>query len=161
MTAGEGAPNVPQRRTLRFLLAGLLAAAMGPAAMAAEPSADGKLTVVVENLRSDRGLVWVALWKDAKGFTKSKAALARLQAPAGNGAVSFTFAELAAGRYALATYHDENANGEMDLTWIGWPKEGLGFSNGAWIGLLGAPSFKAAAVEVEAGAKSIVIPLRY
>jgi uncharacterized protein (DUF2141 family) len=152
---------VPQRLAVRLLLAGLLAAAGAPAALAADPAPSGKLTVVVGNLRNDRGLVWVALWKDAKGFTNSKAALAKLRAPAENGAVSFTFAELAAGRYALATYHDENANGEMDRTWIGWPKEGLGFSNGAWIGLLGAPSFKAAAVEVEAGAKSIVIPLRY
>ena len=152
---------MPQRPIVRLLLAGVLAAAGAPVALAADSPPNGELTVVVENLRNDRGLVWVALWKDAKGFTKSKAALTKLRAPAENCAVSFTFAALAPGRYALATYHDENANGRLDQTWSGWPKEGLGFSNNTWISILGAPSFKAAAVEIEAGAKSIVIPLRY
>ena len=73
----------------------------------------------------------------------------------------FSFPDLPPGRYALAGYHDENDNDRFDQTWIGWPDEGLGFSNGAWIGLLGAPSFQAAAVDVTAGAQTIIIALRY
>ena len=152
---------MPLRRLGRLLFAGLLAAAGGSSALATDHAPAGELTVIVENLRSDKGLVRVALWKDEKSFTKPEAAIAKLKAVPKGGAVSFTFAGLASGRYALATFHDENANGKLDKTWIGWPKEGLGFSNGAWISLAGAPPFKAAAVTVEAGATSIVIPLKY
>jgi uncharacterized protein (DUF2141 family) len=153
--------RVPWVVSIAVLAAGLLACAGAPVVLAAEHAESGKLTVLIENLRSDKGIVRVALWKGKKGFTKAEVAIAKLKARPENGAVSFTFGDLAPGRYALATFHDENANGKLDKTWIGWPKEGLGFSNGAWINVLGAPPFKKAAVEVAPGAKSIVIPLRY
>ena len=70
------------------------------------------------------------------------------------------FKDLKPGRYALAVYHDENGNGEFDRTWIGLPAEGLGFSNGAWIGL-GPPSFEEAAVTLKGQEQTIVIALRY
>ena len=148
-------------RSLRILLAGLLAAAFAPAAVATTPGPSGELAVVVENLRSDRGIVQLALWNGPEGFTVREAALTILRRPAANGSVRFAFPDLPPGRYALAGFHDENGNDRLDQTWIGWPDEGLGFSNGAWIGLLGAPSFQAAAVEVAAGTQTIVIALRY
>ena len=152
---------MPFARSLRVLLASLLAAAGAPAAVATTGGPSGALDVVVENLRSDRGVVQLALWKGPEGFTEREAALMIVRRPASNGRVSFSFPDLPPGRYALAGYHDENDNDRFDQTWIGWPDEGLGFSNGAWIGLLGAPSFDAAAVEVDAGAQTIVITLRY
>ncbi len=63
------------------------------------------------------------------------------------GEARFTFRGLPPGRYAVVGYHDENGNGAFDQTWIGLPEEGLGFSNGAWIGF-SAPSFAEAAVEI-------------
>jgi uncharacterized protein (DUF2141 family) len=152
---------MPLGRTFRVLLASLFAAAGAPAAGATTPGPSGALTVVVENLRSERGVVQLALWNGAEGFTKREAALAILRKPAENGKVRFVFLGLPPGRYAFASFHDENANDTLDQTWIGWPKEGLGFSNAAWISVLGAPSFKAAAIEVAAGAQTIVIALRY
>lgn len=148
-------------RSLRIILAGVLAAVGPPAALATTHGPAGALTVVVENLRSDRGDVQLALWNAAKGFTQREAALAILRRPAVGGKVRFVFSGLRPGRYALAGFHDENANDRLDQSWIGWPEEGLGFSNGAWISVLGAPSFKAAAIEVAAGAQTIVIALRY
>ena len=69
--------------------------------------------------------------------------------------------DLAPGRYALIAFHDENNNGEFDRTVVGLPAEGLGFSNGAWISVLGAPSFEEAAFEITEQPDPIVIPLRY
>lgn len=152
---------MPMGRSLRILLAGLLAAAGAPAAVATTQGPSGALSVLVENLRNDHGVVRLALWNGPDGFTEREAALMILRRPAENGRVRFSFPDLPPGRYALAGYHDENDNDRFDQTWIGWPDEGLGFSNGAWIGLLGAPSFQAAAVEVAAGAQTIVIALRY
>ena len=119
-----------------------------------------EVTIVVDNLRSARGWVKIALWAGPEGFTDADAAIVEAGQPARPGAVRFTIPGLAPGRYAVASYHDENGNGEFDQTWIGLPDEGLGFSNGAWIGL-GAPSFEEAEVEIN-GTKSIIaVSLRY
>lgn len=152
---------MPFARSLRVLLASLLAAASAPAAVATTAGPSGALDVVVDNLRNDRGVVRLALWNGPEGFTERDAALMILRSPAANGRATFSFPDLPPGRYALAGYHDENDNDRFDQTWIGWPDEGLGFSNGAWIGLLGAPTFQAAAIDVAAGTQTIVIALRY
>ncbi|MEI6089922.1 MAG: DUF2141 domain-containing protein [bacterium] len=44
------------------------------------------------------------------------------------------------GKYAFKYFHDENKNDNLDLNWMGIPKEGYGFSNNAK-GLFGPPSF--------------------
>lgn len=113
------------------------------------PAGAAELSVVIDNLRSAKGVVFLALWNDAAGFTDSKAALIHTNLPARMGQVRFELGDLPAGAYAIATYHDENDNGEFDTTWLGFPDEGLGFSNGAWIGF-GPPSFKEAAFDLTA-----------
>ena len=142
------------------IFAGFLAANAGQPVVAVNQPKLGDLTVVVKNLRSDQGRVRLALWHDAKGFTDPGAAISMLKTAPKDRVARVTFPDLEPGHYALATFHDENDNGELDRTWIGWPSEGLGFSNGAWIGL-GPPSFEAAAVKVAPGRQAIVIPLRY
>jgi uncharacterized protein (DUF2141 family) len=143
----------------------VLGAALALGAAACAPAAAAELTVVVADLRSARGSVHLAVWDRAEGFTEQDAALIQTERPAADGQVRFELGKLAPGFYALAAFHDENGNGRFDRTWIGWPDEGLAFSNGAWIGL-GAPSFKEAAFEVQADAGAtepqvVVVPLRY
>ncbi len=62
--------------------------------------------------------------------------------------------------FSVARDHDENGTGEFDQTWISRPDEGLGFSNGAWIGL-GPPAFGEAALEVSEKDRVIAVTLRY
>lgn len=126
----------------------------------AQPVTSVGITVVVENLRSAEGDVRVALWSDADGFTEPDSAIAEIGKRAQIGQVTFTFTGLPPGRYAIASFHDENGNGDLDRTFLGWPDEGLGFSNGAWI-KLGPPAFDEAAVEVKVPNKLIFIKLRY
>ena len=122
--------------------------------------AGANVTVVVENLRSDRGEVKIALWSRAEGFTEPEDAVVETGQAAEAGQVAFTFSGLPPGRYAIASFHDENGNGSFDRTFLGLPKEGLGFSNDAWIGL-GPPSFDEAAVDVVEPDQVIVVKLRY
>jgi uncharacterized protein (DUF2141 family) len=124
------------------------------------PSETIDITVVVENLRSGDGDVRVALWSRPDGFTDPKAAVAEAGQKAHSGQVAFTFKGLTPGRYAVASFHDENGNGSFDRTFIGLPKEGLGFSNGARVNL-GPPTFDAAAVEVARATQVLVVRLRY
>ena len=145
---------------LASLLAATAALAVVPVFAAPDPAQTIDLTVVVTDLRSDNGRIKVALWHDPEGFTDPDAAIADVTVvPAGKRAKA-VFPDLPPGEYAIASYHDENGNGEFDTTFIGWPDEGLGFSNGAWI-KLGPPSFEEAAIRHRPNAKVTVISLRY
>ena len=119
-----------------------------------------ELSVVAEKLRSLEGWVHLALWDRADGFTEAESALIRTELPVTAGRVRFDLGDLEPGRYAVVIFHDENGNGAFDRTWIGLPAEGLGFSNGAWIGL-GPPSFKEAAFELSQDPQEVVVSLRY
>ena len=75
---------------------------------AAPPAAMESLevTIVVDNLRSARGRVQIALWSGPDGFADGDAAILKAGLPARPGAVRFTIPGLAPGRYAVASYHD-------------------------------------------------------
>lgn len=146
---------------IRLRSAAPLALALAVVAISpATPMTPTDVTVVVENLRSAEGQVRVALWSDPDGFTKPEAAVAETGQKAQVGRVTFRFAGLAPGRYAIASFHDENGNGNFDRTALGLPKEGLGFSNDARISL-GPPAFEEAAVDIEAPDQVIVVKLHY
>jgi uncharacterized protein (DUF2141 family) len=50
------------------------------------------------------------------------------------------FNDLKPGKYALRYFHDENLSGKLEISLIGIPKEGFGYSNNA-APKLGPPSF--------------------
>ena len=96
--------------TLRVALT-LVTMVIGQAAFA-----DGQpLTVKLNNLEHDRGTVRVALFSDPKTFRKADQAFASSESPAKAGTVTVLFEDVPAGDYAVMAYHDENANGELDL----------------------------------------------
>jgi len=142
------------------LIAALALVFVVAAGSPAKPMSSADVTVVVENLRNANGDVRVALWSTADGFTEADSVVAETKEKAQFGSVILRLAGLPTGRYAVVSYHDENGNGDFDRTFLGLPKEGLGFSNGAWISL-GPPAFDEAAVDVEAPNEVIVVKLRY
>ena len=119
---------------------------MGPSARA------GDLEVTVTSIRSDAGKVMAVLHPEdaAETFPGEGGAIAAQWARAGTGERRFVFADLPAGRFAVAIIHDENDNGELDRNFVGIPTEGYGFSQDAAANF-GPPSFDKAAVEVPAG----------
>ena len=70
------------------------------------------------------------------------------------------FERIPPGTYALAVIHDENMNGKLDTKWLGIPREGYGFSNGARA-LLGTPSFSAASFQYDGETLELTISLHY
>ena len=147
-------------RALAVLIA-LGVTAPGNAPLHAAPAGTASLTIVVENLRSSDGFLHVAIWDTPDGFGNGDLSVAGTALPAADGSLRIVFDNLPPGRYAIAAYHDENGNGKFDRTAIGLPAEGLGFSNDAWLTLLGAPSFEQAAIELDGAAAETVITLRY
>ena len=148
-------------RRMRLLTALAMACLLAGIGSAARADQDAELTVVVEAIREAKGSVRIAVWSDPDSFGKRQGRVAGASLPVDGETATLTIKGLAPGTYAIAVFHDENDNGDFDQTWIGLPAEGLGFSNGAWISILGAPSFESAAIELKGPGTEAVIPLKY
>ena len=119
------------------------------------------LSVRVDGVRNDRGVVLVSLYDQAEGFPRDRdAVLLTQKVVASKGSVHVHFGELAPGEYAIAVLHDENESGDMDSNFIGLPKEGYGFSNDVKPKLK-APSFDDTKFRVDGDETEVVLEMRY
>ena len=130
------------------------------AGLLAGPARSAELNVTVSGLRSGLGEVHVAVYDAAGRFPKDGEYLTAKAVAAAAGKVTVTFKDLAAGKYALAVYHDENGNREFDQGILGVPLEGYGFSNAA-SAFFGPPDFAAAAVTIAEPASNITVRMTY
>ena len=124
-------------------------AALSLFAVLALPAAADELTIDVGGIRDAKGKVMVALHapKDGVAFPDFPGAVAAQWRLAEPGTLRFSFPGLKPGRYAVAVYHDENGNNELDRNPLGMPTEGYGFSRDAK-GFAGPPTFDDAAIEL-------------
>lgn len=142
------------------LLAGAWLISKGGNAAIAEPAPDrgvvqagtGVLHVDVSGVRSDRGFIIGSLCKEGDVFVSGCSLHARSKAA--NGVVSLEFQGLAPGDYALALFHDENNDSNLDFA-----TEGIGFSNNANLAHA-APDFDASRFKVN-GETRIRVRLHY
>lgn len=86
------------------------------------------LTLKVEGVRSSKGQIRAELLGKQAGDTKAKTVTYGVK-DAQTGSVLIEFPGLTPGDYAVQLYHDENANGKVDMNMVGLPLEGFGFSN--------------------------------
>lgn len=147
------------------VLAGLMSMAPPAAAAAAEcagkPSAH-RLTVEVTGLRAAQGQVAVTLYPDdGRRFLAPKGKLARQRVVARSPVTQACFWLPQPGVYALAVYHDANADQDFNRSRTnGMPIEGFGFSNDAPT-KIGLPEFAKVRFRARAGESSVRIVLRY
>jgi uncharacterized protein (DUF2141 family) len=139
---------------MRHILPALFASALPAVACA------GDLTVTIEHIRNDHGAVLAALYDSATTFMQQPSARARFKMKAAQGEVQYVFHDLPAGKYALSVFHDENDNGKLDKNFVGYPREGYGFSNGARASG-GPPEFSQAAFDFDGTTQSIRVALQY
>lgn len=120
------------------------------------------VNVKIQNINNNTGVIACAIFATEKGFPgkflkyASKIMITQIS---GTDA-SFEFSDILPGKYAIAVIHDENYNGELDKNFLGIPKEGYGFSNGAEI-KLSAPSFSDAEFLYDGGVLQMSIKLHY
>jgi uncharacterized protein (DUF2141 family) len=129
--------------------------------VAAEPprSLEVEVTGLRSHKRSHKGLLQVCLTrdpghfpdcaKDPKAITQTVSASAR----------QIRFSNVARGKYAVALFHDANANGRLDKM-LGIPREGFGFSRNPKI-RFGAPGFEEVRIEVTAPVTRTAVRLQY
>ncbi len=114
--------------------------------------------VNVQGVRNNHGSILVAL------CTKADFLRPHCQwhgsALATPGSVTVTIPNVPSGTYAAQAFHDENANGRLDRSMLGLPKEAMGFSNNAPMHMA-PPRFDAASFTVSADPTRISFVLRY
>lgn len=88
------------------------------------------ITVEITGLRSSDGKVGISLFRSEEGFPgDSEKAIERAYIEIENQSATVIFEDLLPGNYAIAVYHDEDEDGEIETNFIGIPKEGTGSSN--------------------------------
>jgi uncharacterized protein (DUF2141 family) len=152
------------RTLVTLLLLACLACASqspGPAGVARSVDYVGTITLTVEvvGLDSDQGSVALAVFDSPESFDQRTGAVASGIVAPRDGRCSWSVADLPAGIYAVAVFHDRNDNGELDRTTLGPPAEPYGFSNDAR-GTFGPPQFDSAAVELPPGQHTLRIRVR-
>ena len=133
-----------------FFLSALLAATAG--AQAAE------LTVVLQDVRAQTGLIKVALVDSQAGWDGKAAPVQATGAPPSGEQATFVFKDLKPGTYAVLITHDENGNGQLDTNMMGMPVEGYGFSNNPRV--MRKPTWDETRFEVGADNLAINVELR-
>jgi uncharacterized protein (DUF2141 family) len=144
--------------TFRFLPAALLALLLSWSCKAAD------LTITVDSLRSNRGLVLMCVFSaetsDTAAFPdceKGRPARSGKAAISGGQAV-MTFKGLKDGVYAVAIIHDENGNSQLDTNFLGIPTEGIGVSTNPRI--FGKPRFEQGQFNLK-GTAAITVNAKY
>jgi uncharacterized protein (DUF2141 family) len=114
-----------------------------------------ELAVTVENVKGSEGVLMVGLYASEADYRKTAAR--QLKAAPGTGRVAIRFADIPAGDYAVALYHDRNGNGKLDSNLVGIPTEPYGFS-GSRVAI-GAPGWREARVRVAPEGAAISVHL--
>lgn len=146
-----------------FVLAGTVSLSSPAAAQSECEGQPGpnkaKLEVIATDLRNGDGEVAFTVYPDDRSrFLASGGKLARVRTPTIEPLTTACF-WLPAGSYAVATYHDENADHDFNRTLFAI-KEGFGFSNDAPT-TLGLPSLKSARFSLPASGRTIIVKTRY
>lgn len=116
-----------------------------------------KLSVDVAGVKSDNGSVLVAVYDSSDSFLDSDKMFSGGSSKAQEGNTWVIIEDLPDGEYALAIFHDEDGDDELDTNWIGIPKEPICFSIGK-MKTFGPPKYSECAFKVE-GDKEIKVSL--
>lgn len=137
-------------------LAAALQAGSWPAARA--DSAEGTLQVTVSNVRNSRGHIRLAICT-RETFLHADCSF-HGSAPAHVGSVTVKVQGVPPGTYAVQAFHDESDSGQIRLSLLGIPEEGVGFSGDAPI-RFGGPSFADAAFQLPPAGGQVSLRLRH
>jgi uncharacterized protein (DUF2141 family) len=116
-----------------------------------------KLEVVVAKVRNGKGHVRIAVCSDALFLKDSCQWNGDVKAAPGE--VTLTL-DVPPGTWAVQAFQDEDDSGEVTRSVLGFPTEGIGFSNDAPF-RFGPPKFADAAFRLGAGGGRVRINLRY
>jgi uncharacterized protein (DUF2141 family) len=129
-------------------------------ALPAHAQAPARLSVTVTGLRNDNGSVRCGLYSSANGFREPGREMRGAVAPIMNGQATCQFSGIPVGTYAVAVFHAEKNETQMETGLFGKPKQGYGFSRNP-SSTFGPPGFDSAAFEYKGGNLNLPVRLSY
>jgi uncharacterized protein (DUF2141 family) len=120
-------------------------------------SSGAPITIAVKGLVSSEGVVRVEVCTSDTFLTANCPFSATAAAVKGETIV--TIHGVPPGSYAVQLFHDQNNNGRLDMSALGFPREAYGFSNDAPVGLRG-PKFSQAAFVHRTEQQALTVSLR-
>jgi len=121
----------------------------------------GGVVVKIKGIEGRDGQLALLIFNGSNGFpSEHTKALKQAMVPITGSTVSYTFADLPSGTYAVTVMHDENKNNTLDTNMFGIPEEGIGVSNNA-LSMFGPPAFQDCAFTHNGNATTIEITLDY
>ncbi len=131
------------------------------AARAEEPRPTSTVRVNVGMFRNRSGALGCRLYSAPAGFPDGSAGAIEKRVVITGDSVRSDFENVPSGTYAIACMHDENANGRLDKSFLGFPSEGYGVSNNH-THAMSAPTWDESKFVVERGKDAaLAIALRY
>lgn len=120
-----------------------------------------RLQVSVSGMRSTKGQIVITIYPDAqKGFLKGAYKLAEQRLPVALPVTYACFGVPTPGYYAVALFGDVNDNDHFDLTALGIPAEGYGFSNNPHL-FFGPPGIAKVRFPAHPGDNQIAVRMQY
>ena len=129
------------------------------AAMQAAQANESTVDIDLSGLRSERGALHVCLTRKPAHFPDCKSDPAALRSSAAASSHHLHLDHVPPGRYAIAVFHDENSNRNLDK-FAGIPKEGFAFSRNPSIKFR-APRFEEVAIELTPGRNQARLKMHY
>ena len=99
------------------------------------------LVIEVVGVSNSKGNIQAALYNTADTFLSNDVVFKTDSVLARQGTTKLVMEDIPDGEYAVAIFHDENGNDELDTNWLGIPKEPIGFSKSG-MKTFGPPKFK-------------------
>ncbi len=126
--------------------------------VSAQPA--NKLNVAVSGIRNANGVVRCGLYASADGFRQPGRELRGAVARINGRQATCVFSGIPAGNFAVAVFHAEQNEAQIDVGMFGKPKQGFGFSLNPSASF-GPPSFSAAAFDFKGGSQALQVRLQY
>lgn len=145
---------------MKIVRLGLPLALATATAMGASAQSGNQISVPVEGLRNSNGSVRCGLYASAATFPKAGQEFRGVAVPIAGQKATCVFNDVPAGTYAVAVFHAEKNETQMQTNFFGQPKEGYGFSRNP-SSSLGAPAFNDAAYTYSGGTTAWPVKLTY
>ena len=115
----------------------------------------GTIVVNITGIKNNTGVIQIGLYNSETSFAVYEKNYKGAFTKADKSGVSYTFTNIPAGTYAVATWHDENEDKSMNKNMFGAPKESYGFSRNIY-GSFGPPNFDEVSFKLNAGKKTTI-----
>ena len=115
----------------------------------------GRIKVNIEGIENTDGELQIGLYNSADSFPDFEKNFKGASITADKSGSELVFDNIPVGTYAIAIWHDENKDKELNKNMFGAPKEKYGFSNNVF-GTFGPPDFEDASFLIIEGETKVL-----